>query len=125
MNSLLQAYSNVNLAYSLPFKDYVRELLQSGSGKDFWIKSFENITVEPLPIIKKSINSVPVYDKLEGSMKLDPKAVEGIQKQHGITMGTILRTAWSLSLRSYYSGDSVIFGTVVSGRDKPLDGIER
>ncbi|KAA8900647.1 hypothetical protein FN846DRAFT_988776, partial [Sphaerosporella brunnea] len=43
---------------------------------------------------------------------------------HGVTFSTILNAAWSLVLAHLLGQPDIVFGTLVSGRSAPIDGIE-
>ncbi|KAL3447165.1 hypothetical protein BJX65DRAFT_308229 [Aspergillus insuetus] len=43
-------------------------------------------------------------------------------QQQGLTISSVLRVAWGLTLRSYTGLDTVCFGYLTSGRDIPLQG---
>ncbi|KQO02113.1 hypothetical protein ASF12_33195 [Paenibacillus sp. Leaf72] len=45
-------------------------------------------------------------------------------KAHGVTMNTLLQTAWGLLLHRYSGSRDVVFGGVVSGRPADLPGVE-
>lgn len=46
-------------------------------------------------------------------------------REQGITMSTLVSTAWGLALRAYTGKNDVCFGYLVSGRDIPVPGIEQ
>ncbi|MGW6458142.1 amino acid adenylation domain-containing protein, partial [Streptomyces sp. NPDC055078] len=45
-------------------------------------------------------------------------------RELGVTLGTVVQTAWGLLLGRLTGRDDVVFGTTVSGRDGAVDGIE-
>ncbi|MFI1016710.1 amino acid adenylation domain-containing protein [Streptomyces sp. NPDC020965] len=45
-------------------------------------------------------------------------------RAHGVTLGTVVQTAWGLLLGRLTGRHDVVFGTTVSGRDGAVDGIE-
>ncbi|WP_245558481.1 amino acid adenylation domain-containing protein, partial [Fulvivirga imtechensis] len=52
------------------------------------------------------------------------KALKDISGNYGVTLNTILQTAWGLVLSKYNNTTDVVFGSVVSGRPAELSGIE-
>jgi hypothetical protein len=42
-----------------------------------------------------------------------------------ITMATLLKTAWALTLKKYLLSNDIIFGIVVNGREMPISQVER
>ncbi|RCG27020.1 amino acid adenylation domain-containing protein [Sphaerisporangium album] len=47
-----------------------------------------------------------------------------VARERGVTLGTIVQTAWGLLLGRLTGREDVVFGTTVSGRDAEVDGIE-
>jgi amino acid adenylation domain-containing protein len=51
-------------------------------------------------------------------------ALEAFAREHRLTMNTLMRAAWSQVLARYTGERDLLFGTLVSGRSVPLEGIE-
>ena len=47
-----------------------------------------------------------------------------IARAHRVTVNTVALAAWALTLAATLATDDVVIGTVVSGRDSPVDGVE-
>ncbi|KAL2911121.1 hypothetical protein HK105_209426, partial [Polyrhizophydium stewartii] len=62
------------------------------------------------------------YGELRASVNLPHLAA--VCKAHGVTTSTVLRLAWALVLRHFTRSEHVVFGSVVSGRDGGVDGID-
>ncbi|KAL2911426.1 hypothetical protein HK105_209105 [Polyrhizophydium stewartii] len=62
------------------------------------------------------------YGELAASVELPHLAA--VCKAHGVTVSTVLRLAWALVLRHFTRSEHVVFGSVVSGRDGGVDGID-
>jgi amino acid adenylation domain-containing protein/non-ribosomal peptide synthase protein (TIGR01720 family) len=45
-------------------------------------------------------------------------------REHGVTLGTVVQSAWGLLLGRSTGSQDVVFGTTVSGRDAAVEGIE-
>lgn len=45
-------------------------------------------------------------------------------RQHGVTVASLHYSAWSIVLSKYTDSDSVVFGSVASGRSLSIDGVE-
>ncbi len=52
-------------------------------------------------------------------------AVRRFARETGVTLSTVLATAWGLTLRRATGRDDVVFGTTVSGRDPRVSGADR
>ncbi|MEY9211222.1 amino acid adenylation domain-containing protein [Thermobifida halotolerans] len=58
---------------------------------------------------------------------VDPALLDrtgALARRAGVTVNTVLMTAWSLVLRSRTGGDDIVFGSTVSGRPPEIDGVE-
>ncbi|NFC41929.1 hypothetical protein EXN11_20220, partial [Clostridium botulinum] len=53
------------------------------------------------------------------------KKLERIVKTERVTMNTIIQAVWGILLQRYNNIDDVVFGTVVSGRNANIEGIDR
>ncbi len=58
--------------------------------------------------------SVGVYEELTHFAKVN-----------GITLNNIFEAAWSIVLQRYSNSKDIVFGKVISGREAPLNGIEK
>lgn len=77
-----------------------------------------------------------LYDKQKGdsdfrqlkSLTIDLEAAPMLHKFSrgtGITVSNFLQVAWGMTLRSYIGSDTICFGYLVSGRDVPLENVEK
>uniref|UniRef100_UPI000FDAE023 non-ribosomal peptide synthetase n=1 Tax=Paenibacillus kobensis TaxID=59841 RepID=UPI000FDAE023 len=51
--------------------------------------------------------------------------IGAIAKQYGVTLNTVLQTAWAMVLQKYNGSDDVVFGSIVSGRTTEIPEIEK
>jgi non-ribosomal peptide synthetase component F len=54
----------------------------------------------------------------------DASGILAFCQQVGVTLASILQTAWALLLRKYTGNNDVCFSYMSSGRDIPIDGVE-
>ncbi|HKI03783.1 MAG TPA: amino acid adenylation domain-containing protein [Thermoanaerobaculia bacterium] len=47
-----------------------------------------------------------------------------VARRHGLTLGTLVATAWAVLLNRYSGEDDLVFGVTVSGRPPDLPGVE-
>ncbi|MFE6281176.1 amino acid adenylation domain-containing protein [Streptomyces sp. NPDC057877] len=64
----------------------------------------------------------PAHVRLELSASVTARLTERA-RELGVTLGTVVQTAWGLLLGRLTGRDDVVFGTTVSGRDGEVDGI--
>ncbi|CAK1364357.1 unnamed protein product [Cercospora beticola] len=113
-------YDQQALPLLLPFRRFVNDTMSRDpdAERDFWSAQFEGLDVQHFPSF--SHNQMPRPDSLL------TQSVEGLTWGKGdILPSTIVRAAWALVCSRYSSSHDVVFGTIVSGRQAPLDGIDR
>ncbi|KAH8886122.1 amino acid adenylation domain-containing protein [Thozetella sp. PMI_491] len=85
----------------------------------YWQETLRDVPQSTFPAPPKpghlSIARAVVRDHLE--IDVNPSS--------GLTMSTLVRAAWSLMIAHYAKSDDVVFGLTVSGRNAPLDNIEK
>ncbi|KAI9729802.1 MAG: hypothetical protein M1818_008379 [Claussenomyces sp. TS43310] len=55
----------------------------------------------------------------------NPKGIGRFCEQHSVTLSCFLHTVWALVLRLYVKSDAISFGYLVSGRDLPVEDIDK
>ncbi|MFE4502176.1 amino acid adenylation domain-containing protein [Rhodococcus sp. NPDC056743] len=68
----------------------------------------------PLPVFTRVV--------LDQSISRD---VRDLARKTGVTLSTVVSTAWGLALRTVTGRDDVVFGSTVSGRTPEVDGADR
>ncbi|NEY83022.1 amino acid adenylation domain-containing protein, partial [Bacillus sp. 3H-10] len=111
-----------------PYSDYIKWLNNQDNeeGLNFWKGYLERY--EQKASIPKFRNSVTGEYKrkekvIEFSKGLTDKVVQ-MAKRNNVTINTVVQSIWGLVLARYNYSEEVVFGTVVSGRDAPVEGIE-
>ncbi|KAL2911918.1 hypothetical protein HK105_208582 [Polyrhizophydium stewartii] len=114
-------------AKRVQFRDHVEWLLDqdAATSEQFWRESLAHATdagklAPPKP--RQSELTGAKYGELHASVDLPH--LETVCKAHGVTTSTVLRLAWALVLRHFTRSEHVLFGSVVSGRDGGIDGID-
>ncbi|KAL2911137.1 hypothetical protein HK105_209407, partial [Polyrhizophydium stewartii] len=109
------------------FRDHVEWLLAQDQAAShlFWRRSLEHAAdagkiTSPKP--RASELGGKKYGELHASVELPHLAA--VCKAHGVTTSTVLRLAWALVLRHFTRNEHVLFGSVVSGRDGGIQGID-
>lgn len=127
MESLGEADKKSQLRYG----EYIKWLSYQNKAKavGYFEKLLEeNDTFCTLPVI---VNSNQKYGKEarnnKASIRLDKeksdKAVAFCER-NGVSLNSLVETAWGLLLGAYNAQNSVVYGKVFSGRNTELDGIE-
>lgn len=121
-----QAYGNVSIAAPMPhtdigFNKFVKYTsgAENPSARTFWREYLTGSVQPAFPAIPKGRQ--PHADQLfDYQMSLSHRS-----PSTNFTLSTTLRAAWALLLQSYSGATDVVFGTTLSGRDTPLDGIDQ
>ncbi|KHN97498.1 peptide synthetase [Metarhizium album ARSEF 1941] len=101
-----------------PVSPFIRYLTSLPSGADYWISLLKDIRAPAFPALpSKTYNPVP--DSTETYTSAVPKPVVKTY-----TSNTYVRLAWALTQCYHQQLTDVFFGTVVSGRNAPVDDID-
>ncbi|UIN44643.1 bacitracin non-ribosomal peptide synthetase BacA [Bacillus licheniformis] len=111
-----------------PYGDYIKwlEKQDKEEAAAYWkdyLKGYE--TRSELPAFNRSATSEEYCGKekvISFSKELTTK-ITRIAKEHHVTINTVLQGIWGIILAKYNNTDEVVFGTVVSGREAPVEGI--
>ncbi|MGW6422136.1 amino acid adenylation domain-containing protein [Nocardia sp. NPDC055053] len=110
-----------------PYRDYLTWLRQrdSAASTTAWSAALDGIGEPTLlaPHVRGTSPSLP--DKI--GRALEPELADGINRlaqRLGVTVNTVLQTAWGLLAGRLTGRDDVVFGATVSGRPADLPGVE-
>ncbi|WP_159881480.1 non-ribosomal peptide synthetase [Paenibacillus puerhi] len=53
------------------------------------------------------------------------RRLELLARRHQVTVNCVFQTVWALVMRRYCRSDDIVFGSIVSGRTAPIEGIEQ
>ncbi|UNI16432.1 NRPS [Purpureocillium takamizusanense] len=105
------------------FKNYVRYILDASveESRNFWKRELD------LP--GRKLEHYPTPNKSDGTSsnrhEVIKQSISSPSKgTSDVTTSTLLRAAWALVLSQWCQSRDVVFGTVVSGRNAPVDGID-
>ncbi|MFF5718383.1 amino acid adenylation domain-containing protein [Streptomyces buecherae] len=127
LTDLFAAYAHQPLPTRRPYADYLRWL----AGRDeqaalaAWrraLAGFERPTLVA-PAGSTGVATVPG----ETELTLSPRATAALDataRAVGVTLSTLVQTAWGLVLGQLTGRDDVVFGAAVSGRPPELAGVE-
>ena len=132
LDDLLTAYSGDDFDGPAPqFARFVEHLGERDEAADraAWADVLDGI-VEPTRIAAadgtRTVEGPPAAGSGSRARTLGPKAALSAAAGHAsVTVGTLLHTAWALTVGRLTGRDDVVFGTVVSGRGADLTGIDR
>ncbi|PEU19965.1 non-ribosomal peptide synthetase, partial [Bacillus wiedmannii] len=110
-----------------PYSDYIRWLEDQDKeqGLEYWknyLDGYEEQTQVP-----KIMNKVSEYKRKEKIIEFSKEMTHNIiqlANRNQVTFNTVLQTIWGMLLARYNNVEDVVFGTVVSGREALVEGIE-
>ncbi|KAJ3088357.1 hypothetical protein HK102_008943 [Quaeritorhiza haematococci] len=128
MCDLIRAYMGVELPLTVPFRNHVEWLHETPieASQVFWKSALKDArSVSKLALPKPSVMDAtkPKHQAVDAILSLPH--LRQLCKQFKVTSNTVLRTAWAIVLRHYTRNEHVLFGSVTSGRDSGIDGLER
>ena len=102
-----------------PFDHFVRYTLQSSENesKEFWKRQLEKVEESAFP-------QLPAAAYTPQATRQETVSISLVWPRDGDTPSTILQCTWALVAARFSMTTSVIFGTVLSGRDIDLAGVE-
>ncbi|KAF2742358.1 nonribosomal peptide synthase-like protein [Sporormia fimetaria CBS 119925] len=105
---------------TIPYSRFIRYLarVDPKQSNDFWLSMFEDITAPQFPQLPS-----PDY-KVRASSQIEYQVQVTRRTGTGITMPSVIRSAWGLLLATYSGSDDVLWGETNSGREVPVAGIE-
>lgn len=112
-----------------PYSDYIKWLEEQDKeeGKSYWKQYLdgyeEKVQIPKLNINENNVEYLRREKVIEFSSELT-KQITQLANRNSVTFNTVFQTIWGIILAKYNNTDKVIFGTIVSGREAPVDGIE-
>ncbi len=119
----------IKLPVNNTFQAFVAWCKQQDSGPQeaYWKAYLDGCSVRmPFPFTpsaqRKQDDSA--IKRLEYELQFtEAQMIEQVARQHKVTPAAVFYTAWGVVLHKYTGADDALFGTTVSGRSAPIDGI--
>ncbi|MEK4853053.1 condensation domain-containing protein [Paenibacillus sp. FSL H7-0756] len=109
-----------------PYKQFINYLqsVQTVEQEEVW-KSYLKGFVQPPCKVSQSAGTTQDSSLEVYASGLDSRLEEAARlcAERGTTMSSLFQLAWGLTLQKFCGSDDVVFGTVVSGRNVPVQGI--
>ena len=121
IESVEKVYAGITAAPSVPFNRFVRFLMtlnlnSKRAAKEHWSKVLAGTSADVFPKMADAFYT-PRSDSCA------KKVVLGKNLSH-VTLANVIRAAWALLISRYTENPDVVFGSVITGRDVPVEGIE-
>ncbi|NFA07396.1 amino acid adenylation domain-containing protein [Clostridium botulinum] len=130
--SQLQEEKSIELPKVTPYIEYIKWLEDrkklNNEGEEYWrnyLSCYENVARIPISAERHKEEKYELKELKFAINKEKTKKLERIVKTERVTMNTIIQAVWGILLQRYNNIDDVVFGTVVSGRNANIEGIDR
>ncbi|OPH56173.1 hypothetical protein BC351_28805 [Paenibacillus ferrarius] len=133
LREFLDAYHRLSngLTLQLPektsYKSFIQYLQRQSKErqKAFWLRYFEEFHAPSIIKVTNGMTTDAGIKTVELTVLAEQFAqMEAFCFAQNITLASLLYTAWGLLLQRYTNSHDVVFGTIVSGREARVDGIE-
>ncbi|MCY8738150.1 condensation domain-containing protein, partial [Bacillus haynesii] len=112
-----------------PYSDYIKWLEDQDKeeAQSYWERYLSGYDQKnSLPKLRTP--SETGFKRREKTIKCSKELTDRLIKlanQNHVTINTVLQSIWGVILAKYNNSEDVVFGTVVSGRDAEVEGIEK
>ncbi|MFE1797234.1 amino acid adenylation domain-containing protein [Streptomyces sp. NPDC059517] len=110
-----------------PYHSYLRTLAAADrdAARETWRDALAGIE-EPTRLVETPADGTPITPaqvRVELSEQVTAR-LSARARELGVTLGTVVQSAWGLLIGRLTARQDVVFGTTVSGRDAEVEGIE-
>ena len=119
------ATEDINPKRTLFYENYINWLSQKNYyvAEKYWEKVLNGATVTSIKPVEKISEAYVVNDvSTDIDSSLQTKIVE-CAAENGVTISTVMKSAFAIFLKIFANTNDVIFGEVISGRNSNLEGI--
>ncbi len=111
------------------YREFIRwlEKQNQSAARDYWKQVLSGYE-EPVKIPGKKSVTDGEYRLGELTLSLDENLTRELNilaRRHHLTLNNVFQTIWGILLGRYNNTDDVVFGSVVSGRNKPIRDIQK
>ncbi|KAI0390344.1 BcNRPS1, nonribosomal peptide synthetase [Xylariaceae sp. FL0594] len=98
----------------------------AGASEEFWSVQRSKIEMASgeFHLDRPNIPYDPTYAYHDVALAISDDALKKRANASGVTVASVFHAAWALTLSRFVGSSHVCFGTVISGRSLPLDGVE-
>jgi len=127
VEDIFKAYEGVSLEERPSFHAVVNyiESCDKGLVEEYWSKYLDGVpAADTFSLVNGTAlleSDVPVNIKC----RVSAKEMQNAAGKAGVTIATLLKSAWALTLRKYQRASDVVFGFVTAGRDIPVQDVDR
>ncbi|KAJ1971112.1 hypothetical protein H4R35_005459, partial [Dimargaris xerosporica] len=130
-SEVMAVYHGHTLPPAIPYSIFIQYMLSQDkqASQAYWQATLDSVKPTPaiqLPTHRRQPDSMSSTATLTKPITVQLDHLARFCRLQGITLNSLLRAVWTLVLAQYLGEmDEVTFGTLVSGRNLPLPGIDR
>ncbi|KAJ2989267.1 hypothetical protein HDV02_005083, partial [Globomyces sp. JEL0801] len=127
LTDLFDCYDGVSISKTIPFKNVVKyiESQDKESLQEYWSQYLKGVEIDNGLFGNQMISETKnTYSPIKQIIDVDMKQLKLAASKSRVTLATLTKASWALTLKTYTQKNNVVFGNVVSGRDIPVEGIE-
>jgi hypothetical protein len=123
LDALKRAYGGAHIQSLGSFREHVRLnlMVNHAEREQYWKMMFDQFEPFSLPIIHPADQKTEMYGSLEKIIKFDQNLLYTLEKTLGVTRAVVLQSIWALLLFKFSRSTTVVFGSVISGREQDID----
>ncbi|WP_037772805.1 non-ribosomal peptide synthetase, partial [Streptomyces sp. FXJ7.023] len=109
------------------YRDYLTWLEDQDrdAARDAWRDTFADL-VEPTLVAPGADRAAVAGAEVRAELpREETAALTELARGRGLTLSTVVQSAWAIALSKHLGRDDIVFGTTVSGRPPEIDGVER
>jgi NRPS condensation-like uncharacterized protein len=127
VEDIFKAYEGVALEDRPSFHSVVNyvESCDKGAVKEYWTQYLEGVPAADTFSLVNATSSVETDDPVNIKCRASAREMQNAASKAGVTVATLLKSAWALTLRKYQRTSDVVFGFVTAGRDIPVQDVDR
>lgn len=119
-NAVVEVYQGLSMQSSPPFAGFIEYTMKSdhGASESFWKLQTDGAHLTTFP--RRSLIETEVRADNVLQLKIPYSRPPGSD----VTMPSVIRAAWAMTLARHSDSDDVVFGMTMSGRNVPISNIE-
>lgn len=125
IDTLVRAYQELELPAMAQYATFIKYTtsMDEDAAREYWREQLREATRASFPPVP-SVSSTDPKAQTKATRTMKRRIPFPWSSDSTITKATVLRTAWAIVLARYSNSSDVCFGTTVSGRNAPVEGIE-
>ncbi|WP_051114871.1 non-ribosomal peptide synthetase [Actinokineospora enzanensis] len=121
VRELFELYTGTPLPPARPYRDFLAWLSTRDSSAEAWSQALAGVTGPTLVAPAGASRGSTLPTRVDITL---PDGLAAVARERGVTLNTLVQTAWGLALARGLGRDDVVFGATVSGRPPEVPGVE-